>query len=160
MNAIKVLIAEANAAYRHSLCQMLQAEEGIEVLEPAVNGHEAIEKSKWFQSDIVLMDIDMPEKGGLLATRIIRERWPQIKVIILSLHSGEASRAWAKEIGATAFLPKDADLEEIVQAIRMAGDTTRGATHLCIVQRPQMAKKLEIKRPRRFLKPPGSCHSS
>lgn len=130
MKIIKVLIVEDNAAYRHSLCRMLQAEEGIEVLEPAVNGHEAIEKSKRFQPDVVLIDIDMPEQGGLSATRIIRERWPQVKVVILSLHSGEAFRAWAKEMGALAFLSKDADPEEIVRAIRMAGDTTRSATHL------------------------------
>jgi len=125
MNTIKVLIAEDNAAYRQSLYRMLKQEKGMEVLEPARDGREAVEKSDRFQPDVVLMDIDMPERGGLWATRTIRERWPQVKVIILSLHSGEAFRTWAEEAGAMAFLPKDADPEEIVRAIRRAGDATR-----------------------------------
>ncbi len=124
MNIIKVLIAEDNAVYRQSLYRMLQEEEGIEVLEPARDGREAIEKSEQLKPDVVLMDIDMPEKGGLSATRTIRERWPRVRVIILTLHSGEAFRAWAEEVGATAFLSKDADPEEIIRAIRMAGDVT------------------------------------
>lgn len=124
MNAIKVLIAEDNAIYRQSLYRMLQAEEGIEVLEPARDGREAVEKSDRFQPDVVLMDIDMPAQGGLLATRTIREKWPQVKVVILTLHSGEAFRAWAEGVGAAAFLAKDADPEEIVKAIRTASEAT------------------------------------
>jgi len=124
VNVIKVLIAEDNAAYRQSLYRMLQQEEGIEVLEPATNAQEAVEKSALLQPDVILMDIDMPEQGGLSATRTIREKWPQVKVIILSFHSGEAFRDWAEEVGATAFLPKDADPEEIIRAIRTAGDVT------------------------------------
>ena len=122
MNAIRVLIAEDSTAYRQSLFRMLNGEEGIEVLDPARDGREAVEKSSRFQPDVVLMDIDMPQRGGLLATQAIRERWPQVKVIILSLHSGEAFRAWAEEVGATTFLSKDADPEEIIRAIRTAGD--------------------------------------
>jgi len=121
VETIKVLIAEDNAVYRQSLYRMLQGEQGIDVLEPAGDGREAIEKSGRFRPDVVLMDIDMPEKGGLWATRIIRERWPQVKVIILTLHSGEAFQAWAEDVGATAFLPKDVDPEEIVKAICTAG---------------------------------------
>jgi DNA-binding NarL/FixJ family response regulator len=118
-----VLIAEDNAVYRQSLYRMLEAEEGIEVLEPACDGREAVAKSVRFRPDIVLMDIDMPGQSGLAAARTIRERWPQIRVIILTLHSGEAFRAWATKIGAAAFLSKDASPEEIVQAIRMAVKT-------------------------------------
>ncbi|MCR4405548.1 MAG: response regulator transcription factor [Anaerolineae bacterium] len=131
MNGIKVLIAEDNAAYRQSFSRMLQQEEGIEVLEPARDGREAVEKSEYLRPDVVLMDIDMPERGGLWATRTIRERWPRVKVIILSFHSGEAFRAWAREVGTIAFLSKDADPEEIIRAIRMAGDAT---THLLPVK--------------------------
>jgi len=120
VNGIKVLIAEDNAAYRQSLLRMLQEEEGIEVLEPARDGREAVEKSERLQPDVVLMDIDMPEQSGLSATMTIREKWPQVKVIILSFHSGEAFRDWAEEVGATTFLPKDADPEEIISAIRVA----------------------------------------
>jgi len=122
VNLIKVLIVEDNTVYRQSLFRMLQEEEGIEVLEPAMNAQEAVEKSEQLQPDVILMDIDMPEQSGLWATRTIRERWPQVKVIILSFHSGEAFRDWAEEVGATTFLPKDADPEEIVKAIRAAGD--------------------------------------
>jgi len=122
VETIKVLIAEDNTAYRQSLFQMLQKEEGIEVLEPAIDAREAIEKSEQHQPDVVLMDMDMPGKGGLWATRTIRQRWPQMKVIILTLHGGEAFRPWAEEVGATAFLSKDADPEEIIRAILMAAD--------------------------------------
>ncbi|HEY65606.1 MAG TPA: response regulator transcription factor [Caldilineae bacterium] len=117
-----MLIAEDNTAYRQSLFQMLQKEEGIEVLEPAIDAREAIKKSEQHQPDVVLMDMDMPGKGGLWATRTIRQRWPQMKVIILTLHGGEAFRTWAEEVGATAFLSKDADPEEIIRAILMAAD--------------------------------------
>jgi len=125
VNVIKVLIAEDNAVYRQSLLRMLQEEQGIEVLEPATDAQEAVEKSALLQPDVLLMDIDMPEQGGLLATRTIRERWPQVKVVILSFHSGEAFRDWAEGVGATAFLSKDADPEEIIRAIRTA---SRGTT--------------------------------
>ena len=124
VDVIKVLIAEDNAAYRQSLYRMLREEEGIEVLEPAGDGREAVEKSALLQPDVVLMDVDMPEGGGLWATRAIREQCPHMKVIILSLHSGEAFRTWAQQVGATAFLSKDVDPETIIRAIRAAGDVT------------------------------------
>ncbi len=117
---IRVLIAEGNATYRQSLLRMLQDEEGIEPLEPAGNGREAIEKCGRLRPDVVLIDLDMPDQGGLLATRAIRERWPAVRMILLSFHGGEAFRRWAGEAGAVAFLPKDADPEAIVQAIRRA----------------------------------------
>lgn len=124
MNTIKVLITEDNAVYRQSLYRMLRGEDGIEVLEPARDGREALEKSSQFQPDVILMDIDMPERSGLLATRTIRERWPQVKVIILTFHNSEAFQTWAREIGVVAFLSKDADPEEIIRAIHMACDAT------------------------------------
>jgi DNA-binding NarL/FixJ family response regulator len=118
MDTIRVLIAEDNELYRQSLYRMLSGEEGMEVLEPARDGSEAVEKAGQLSPDVILMDIDMPEQDGLLATRIIRERWPQVEVIILSIHSGWAHRALVEEVGASGFLPKSSDPEEIIRAIR------------------------------------------
>jgi len=73
MDTIRVLIAEDNELYRQSLYRMLSGEEGMEVLEPARDGSEAVEKAGQLSPDVILMDIDMPEQDGLLATRIIRE---------------------------------------------------------------------------------------
>ncbi|HEY65440.1 MAG TPA: response regulator transcription factor [Caldilineae bacterium] len=120
VDAIKVLIVEDNAIYRQSLYRMLQQDEGMVMLEPAEDGLEALEKSARLRPDVILMDIDMPEQDGLLAAQRIRQRWPEVKLIILTLHSSEAFQAWAEEVGDAAFFFKDAGPDEIVRAIRMA----------------------------------------
>jgi len=124
VKTIRVLIAEDNAAYGRSLSRMLQEEEGIQMLAAVRSSREAVEEVDRLRPDVVLMDIDIPEQSGLQAIRTIRERWPLVQVIILSFHSGEAFRHWAREVGAAAFLSKDADPEEIIRAVRMASDVT------------------------------------
>jgi len=123
VKVIRVLIADGNRAYRQGLYQMLEGERGIAVVGLAKDGQEAIEKSESLRPDVVLMDIDMPGTEGLRATSAIRERWPWVKVITLTLYSGEAFRAWAEDVEAAVLLPKDIDPGEIVEAIRMAGAT-------------------------------------
>ncbi len=118
-----VLIVEDNVAYSQSLSQMLCEEEGIQVLAVVRSGREVIEAAERLRPDVVLMDIDLPGQEGLQATQTLRERWPAVQVVILTLHSSEAFRRWAGEVGAAAFLSKDADPEGIVQAVRGAGRT-------------------------------------
>jgi len=118
VKTVTVLIAEGNTAYGQSLSQMFQEEGGIQVLAAVGSGRAAVEAVERLRPNVILMDIDMPDREGLWATQVIRERWPSVRIVILTLHSSQAFRTWAKRIGAAAFLPKDTDPEEIVRAIR------------------------------------------
>ncbi len=121
METLAVLIVEDNPVYRESLCRMLQAEQGIAVVGAVRSGREAIEEIPRLRPDVVLLDIDLPGQAGLLAARTIRERWPSVKLIVLTLYPGEAFRTWAEQMGAAALLAKEADPETMVHAIRAVG---------------------------------------
>ncbi len=91
----------------------------MEVVEEAANGREAISMAEELQPDVILMDAQMPELDGVEATRQIKERWPSIKVLFLTVHSGYVPAAMAA--GADDYLMKDSGRHELVQTIREMG---------------------------------------
>jgi DNA-binding NarL/FixJ family response regulator len=120
MSIIRVLIAEDHTIVRKGLRALLDESSNIEVIAEAADGHEAVEKAGDLRPDVVVMDISMPLLGGLEATRRIKERFPIIKVVILTMHSDEEYIFQSLRSGAEAYLVKETAPAELVSAIEAA----------------------------------------
>ena len=112
---IRVLIADDSLSSRNGLKALLATQSGIEIVAEAVDGREAIELVEKCQPDVVLVDVRMPVMDGLEATRIIKDRWPEVKIIVLTMYSSHQAEALAA--GADAFLVKGCAAEDLLQAI-------------------------------------------
>lgn len=115
---IRMLLVDEHDLVRMSLMLIFENVPYIEVVGQAVDGQVAIDMVAELQPDVVLMDLNMPGMDGFTATAIIHERYPQIKVIILSGSMLEADMQTALEAGASAFLSKEATPGEIEGVIR------------------------------------------
>ena len=120
MPTIKVLIVDDNAKFIHSVKKILHKEQDIEVIGEAREGHEAILKTKELKQDIVLMDLRMPEMGGIEATRRISQIMPETKIIILTICDIDEYREAATAAGADDYIIKKSMNEELIPAIRNA----------------------------------------
>jgi DNA-binding NarL/FixJ family response regulator len=107
MSTVKVLLADDFEGFRHSLRLFLKSQPGFEVVGEAVDGNDAIEKAENLHPDLVLMDLEMPNKDGFDATREIKHRFPEMRVVILSMHGSEAYRRAAREFRADDFIDKN-----------------------------------------------------
>ena len=118
MKTIRVLLAEDHRVIRTSLRYFLERARDIQVVGEAGNGAEAVEKAQQLQPDVVLMDITMPRLNGINAARQIMGLCPETKVVMLTMHKGEAQVQESQAAGASAYVPKTAQHEELVSAIR------------------------------------------
>jgi two-component system response regulator NreC len=115
---IRVLLVEDHTLVRKGICSLLEAEADIEVAGEAENGHEALQKVQALNPQVVLMDITMPSLNGLEATRQIKKQYPHIHVLILTMHTDEEYIFQVLQAGASGYLIKQAELRELVSAIR------------------------------------------
>ena len=135
MTKTRVLLAEDHTIVRKGLCALLDAEPGIEVIGEAQDGREALLKAEQLHPDIVLMDITMPVLNGLEATRQIKKRFPEVKVLILTVHSDEEYIRQILRAGASGYLVKQAAPHELISAIEAI---QRGESYLS----PSVSKKV------------------
>ncbi|MDQ0941868.1 MULTISPECIES: response regulator transcription factor [unclassified Streptomyces] len=122
---IRVVIADDQAMVRQGFTVLLNAEPGIEVIGQAVDGREAVAKVAELDPDVVLMDIRMPELGGIEATRrITRAPGATVKVLVLTTFDLDEYVYEALRAGASGFLLKDASAGQLAEAVRVvaAGD--------------------------------------
>ncbi|WP_255603604.1 response regulator transcription factor [Oscillochloris sp. ZM17-4] len=115
---MKVLICDDQALIRDSLEMLLRLERDIEVVGLAQDGADAIEQAARHQPDLVLMDLKMPGMNGIEATRQIRARWPQIRVLVLTTYDDDAWLFDAIRAGAAGYLLKDTPRAEVITAVR------------------------------------------
>jgi DNA-binding NarL/FixJ family response regulator len=132
---IRVLIADDHTIVRSGVHLLLAGEPDIEVVGEALNGQQALAQAETLQPDVILMDISMPEMDGLEATRQIKARWPGINILILTMHRSDEYFFEALKLGASGYVLKAADTDELVNAVHVVG---RGEVFLY----PSMAKKL------------------
>ena len=116
VDKITVLVVDDSFAVRDGLLSILRAYPDIEVVGEATNGVESIAKAEVLQPKVILMDAQMPMMDGIEATRQIKERLPNIKILLLTVHT-EYVKA-ALDAGADGHLLKDSGRQELVQAIR------------------------------------------
>jgi DNA-binding NarL/FixJ family response regulator len=115
---IRILIVDDQKFARETLQGIVQNESDIEVVGEADNGTKAIEYIEIANPDIAIVDLEMPEMDGFNVTRIVRQRFPNTKILILSSYDDETSISRAVEEGASGYLIKNNSREEIVDAIR------------------------------------------
>lgn len=118
--SIRLLIAEAHRLFRHSLRALLEQERDLTVIAEAADGREAFHLAIAHKPDLVLMDIDMPSRDGVTATKLIHSCVPDTRVVLLSAHDDDARIVEAVEAGAFGYLLKDADSTELLRCIRAA----------------------------------------
>src|SRR5262245_62094558 len=99
---------------------MLNGADGIEVVGAATDGDEAVEMATTQAPDVVLMDLSMPEVGGIEATRRIKELLPDVRVVVLTSFSDREMVLDALDAGASGYVLKDADPDELLRYIRQA----------------------------------------
>ncbi|HOV26996.1 MAG TPA: response regulator transcription factor [Pseudobacteroides sp.] len=115
---IKVLIIDDQAMLRQSLKFIIEQDPGIKVEATAGNGEDALKLCDQFKPDVVLMDIMMPVCDGIEGTRLIKSKYPNIKVIILTTFNNDENIKNALQNGAAGYLLKDADPEDLILAIK------------------------------------------
>jgi DNA-binding NarL/FixJ family response regulator len=114
---IRVLLAEDHILVRQGFRRILEDDPGITVVGEARTGLEAINQCKELKPDVVVMDLSMPELGGLEATAEILKAEPQIKILILSMYSNEAYVRKAFELGAKGYILKNAIEVDLTRAV-------------------------------------------
>jgi DNA-binding NarL/FixJ family response regulator len=114
---IRVLLAEDHILVRQGFRRILEDDPGISVVGEARTGLEAIDRCKEVKPDVVVMDLSMPELGGLEATAEILKADPQIKILILSMYSNEAYVRKAFELGAKGYILKNAIEVDLTRAV-------------------------------------------
>jgi two-component system, NarL family, response regulator NreC len=132
---IKILIADDHAVLRSGLLLLINNQEDMEVIGEAGTGKEALEKVQALKPDILLLDINMPEMDGLSVIPEIRERVPECRILILTMHDDANYLQEALKEGASGYLLKQAADTELIRAIQAV---MRGETYL----HPTMTQKL------------------
>lgn len=125
MEKLRVLIVDDCAVVRDGLQSILQAVPDVEVVGEAGDGCAALAQAEKLHPDIILMDAQMPGMSGVETTSRIKERWPKIKVLFLTVHSCYIDAALAA--GADSCLMKDCTWRELVEAVRKVGNQTSEA---------------------------------
>ena len=139
---IKILIADDHPLIRQGLRVIIETQPDLELVGEASNGEQAVQKALTLHPDIVIMDLQMPIKDGLAATREIAQADPQAQVLVLTSFPDDDNVYAAIKAGAMGFLLKDSSADYLLDAIRTV---SRGES----VLHPTIARKLmqEIKQP-------------
>jgi len=117
MKKINILLVDDHSIVRDGIKATLKDQKNFIIIGEAANGKEAIESVKLLNPDVVIMDITMPEMNGIEAADVISKKYPNSKVLILSMHDNETYILKSVEAGAYGYLLKDVDKEEFVKAI-------------------------------------------
>lgn len=116
--AVKIVIADDHGVLRAGLRALLSAEPGFEVVGEAASGEEALRVAVERRPDIVLLDVSMPGVDGLEAMKLLKEKLPRTRVLILTVHEDETLLRGAIRAGASGYIVKRAVESELINAIR------------------------------------------
>jgi DNA-binding NarL/FixJ family response regulator len=118
--SIRLLIVDDHPVVRDGLSGIFAGDPDFEVVGQAANGLQAVTQAQELHADVVLMDLRMPEMGGVEAIKQLRQRMPSAHVIVLTTYDTDNEVLSAIEAGATGYLLKDAPREELIRAVRAA----------------------------------------
>jgi DNA-binding NarL/FixJ family response regulator len=115
---IQVLIADDHPVVRSGLAMIIQYTTGVEVVAEACTGTEAVDLFRQNQPDVVLMDLKMPEMGGVDAIATIRQEYPNARIIVLTTYDGDEDIYRGLSAGARGYLLKNVTRQELIDAIQ------------------------------------------
>ena len=118
MSSISVLVVDDHDLFRRGLMEVLEEEDDITVIGEARNGQQAIEKAEELEPDVVFMDLNMPGQNGIEATAFLTQKWPDLKVLVLTVSEEAADLYRALSVGARGYVLKISDPQEIIDALR------------------------------------------
>jgi DNA-binding NarL/FixJ family response regulator len=128
MDDIRVLIVDDHAVFRMGFASLLSAKKGFAVVGDAANGEEAIAMAAKLHPDVIVMDLIMPKMDGAETTKLIRERDPSAKILVLTSFGMAAGIAHALDAGALGAMLKNAEYTEIVASIRKVASGIRAVS--------------------------------
>ncbi|MCD4834147.1 MAG: response regulator transcription factor [Bacteroidales bacterium] len=117
MDKIKIVLVDDHQMFRDGVKSVLSDEDNIEVIGEIGNGNDLYEVLKSIKPDVIITDISMPEISGIDIAKYVSENYPEIKILILSMHSNEEFITKALSAGANGYLPKDTSMNELLEAI-------------------------------------------
>jgi len=117
--SIRLLIVDDQAIITDSLQHILDQHPDFTVIGTAADGHSGLERCAELRPDIVLMDVRMPEMDGIEALSEMKQRWPQMKIVLLTTFEARAQAALALELGAAGYMLKSIHPREMVEAIKL-----------------------------------------
>jgi DNA-binding NarL/FixJ family response regulator len=115
---LRILVADDHAIVRQGLKLLIDSQQDMQVVAEAADGNAALERADAVKPDIVVMDISMPGMNGLTATRMLKERQPQVTIVALTRHEDEAYLEELLRAGASAYILKQSAPADFLQAIR------------------------------------------
>ncbi|WP_079506657.1 response regulator [Mesobacillus jeotgali] len=118
----KIVIIDDHQLFREGVKRILDFESTFQVVAEGDDGSEAITLVEQYQPDVIIMDINMPNRNGVEATAELIEKYPDSKVIILSIHDDENYVTHALKTGATGYLLKEMDADALVEAVKVVAD--------------------------------------
>ena len=116
--SIRILLADNHAAILKGVSRLIRDQEDMAVVGQTGDGHAVIDLCRRTEPDVLLMDVGMPVFNGIEATKQIHQEQPQVKIIAFSTHASRRSMAKAFNAGASTYLLKDCDYQELLAAIR------------------------------------------
>jgi DNA-binding NarL/FixJ family response regulator len=122
MSGIRILLADDHGLVRKGLRLLVESQEGLEVVGEASDGREAVKLATQLRPDVAILDIAMPNLNGIDAAAQIVKNCPDVRVVILSMHSDESYVVRALDAGARGYLLKDSAEDDLVQAIRTVAE--------------------------------------
>jgi len=120
MNRVRVLIADDRPIFRAGVQGMLRDFPEIDIVGEAMTGRQAVERSRRLKPDVILMDLNMPEMGGIAATRAIKEESPDRVVLALTISEAEEDIVEMVAAGASGYVLKDVDPASLARSIQDA----------------------------------------
>jgi two-component system, NarL family, invasion response regulator UvrY len=115
---MKVLVADDHAVVREGLKRILTQDQGIQVVAEAEDGSAALARARELDLDVVVLDMSMPGRGGLETLQELKRLWPQLGVLVLSMHPEDQYAVRVLREGADGYLSKESAAEELISALR------------------------------------------
>jgi two-component system response regulator NreC len=118
MDKIRILLADDHTLIRTGIATLLRTNKDFEIVGEAEDGEQAVEKTKQLHPDVLIIDLSMPKLSGIEATRIIKTNYPDVNVLVLTMHESEEFVYQILKSGAVGYVLKSAGKEELSAAIR------------------------------------------
>jgi len=120
-NKIKIVIIDDHQLFREGVKRILAMEPEFDIVAEGEDGSQAAQLAEEYEPDVILMDINMPEVNGVEATKELVEKFPHVKVLILSIHDDETYVTHVLKTGAAGYLLKEMDANALVEAVKVVG---------------------------------------